>query len=80
MKTRRTARTIVVWVGLLLLIASWFYTYFDSECYRIGSPSPPLVCDSPTLMLMAGFNHKALSVVKRAGCVRLKMQPKYNCT
>jgi hypothetical protein len=45
MKTRRTARTIVVWVGLLLLIASWFYTYFDIECYRIGSPSAPLVCE-----------------------------------
>jgi hypothetical protein len=42
---RCTARTIVVWIALLLLIASWFYTYVDSECYRLGSPSAPLVCE-----------------------------------
>jgi hypothetical protein len=27
---RRTARTIVVWIALLLLIASWFYSYSDA--------------------------------------------------
>ena len=27
MKTRRTARTIVVWIALLLLIASWLFPY-----------------------------------------------------
>jgi hypothetical protein len=65
MKTRRTARTIVVWIALLLLIASWFYTWLDSECYRLGSPSAPLIyeinwgrlylIDSTIIALAAGF-------------------------
>jgi hypothetical protein len=35
MTTRRTARTIVVWIALLLLIASWFLTYFDREWHYV---------------------------------------------
>lgn len=42
---RRTARTIVVWIALLLLIASWIYTYLDSECGRIGASGAPITCD-----------------------------------
>jgi hypothetical protein len=33
MKKRRTARTIVVWTALLLLIASWLLTYNDRSWY-----------------------------------------------
>ena len=36
---RRTARTVVVWIALLLLIASWIYTYLNPQgIYLPGSP------------------------------------------
>jgi len=40
MKSRRTARTIVVWIALILLIASWLYSYLYPELD--SSPFPRL--------------------------------------
>jgi hypothetical protein len=37
---RRTARTIVVWIALLLLIASWLYSYLYPD--MDSSPFPPI--------------------------------------
>jgi xanthine/uracil permease len=50
MKTRRTARTIVVWIALLL-IASWLYTYFH-----------PVVDYIPG-MVLGGYNWERLYLI-----------------
>ncbi len=65
MKRRRTARTIVVWIALLLLIASWFYTYLNPLAnYMPGTPiliskgtnwSRLVFMDLTIIALVAGF-------------------------
>ncbi len=65
---RRTARTIVVWIALLLLVASWIITYINPlpgtasrGAFNFGGPGGGydwdqlVLLDSTIIVIAAGF-------------------------
>jgi hypothetical protein len=67
MKRRRTARTIVVWIALLLLIASWFYTYSNPiSGYGASDPVMQTFSVAPRGYDWAGLFFFDLSIIALA--------------